>query len=56
MPPQFAEAERDHGPRSFGRVAFSPISRRDLVANARLPGVGALYAYAAIADEPPFDP
>ena len=56
MQPQFAQAERDHGSRSFGRVAFSPISRRDLVANVRLPGVGGLYAYAAAADEPALAP
>src|ERR671911_1803371 len=56
MQSQFSEAKRDHSPHSLARVAFSPISRRDLVANIRLPGAAALYAYAAIADEPPFDP
>jgi hypothetical protein len=56
MQPQFSEAERDHGPRSFGRVAFYPISRRDLVANVRLPGVGGLHTYAAAADEPALAP
>src|ERR687889_490603 len=56
MQSQFSEVKRDHSPHSLARVAFSPISRRDLVADVRLPGVGALQAYAAVADEPSFDP